>query len=171
MQSKPQEIANSSSIKTQIGVNKRIEAKVNKALDIYKYLKEGSLAQAIESVAAVHTYKNQKTWVLYRFLDHGAEYYDELMKSPLQAELGDYRDFVGSRLLNVDAIKKLSAAGAPIFDADSMGKTLVYYAAMLRDVSLLRYLRDESFPFDEDPFGQDPLDKCSRTLSVIGNST
>lgn len=124
---------------------------------IYKYLKEGSLAQAIESVAAVHIYENQKTWVLYRFLDHGAEYYDELMKSPLQAELGEYRDFVGSRLLNVDAIKKLSAAGAPIFDADSMGKTLVYYAGMLRDVSLLRYLRDESFPFNEDTFGQDPL--------------
>lgn len=122
-----------------------------------KLINEGQIAAVIEHFSNLPLSDANKNWLFSWILNWDMRFYRELAYSDLMAEELQYFEFDSSRMITLDAVKKLREAGADLLDKDVRGKTFLYYAVKKGDTDLLHYLIEEQFPFSLDNTGEDPL--------------
>ena len=125
--------------------------------DAYELFRNGKVEQAIEHALSASFHETQRQWVMLKLLSFGPEVHPAVFSTPLHNELDDYSELAIWRLLSKPSIESMLDAGAPINYGDRFGKTLVFYAALNRDIELLDYLLDKGVMFHSDALGQDPL--------------
>jgi len=123
----------------------------------YELFRDEKVNQAIEHALSAPFHETQLQWVMLKLLSFGPEIHPAFFSTPLRNELDDYSELAIWRLLNKSSIESMLDAGAPINYGDRFGKTLVFYAALNRDIELLYYLLDKRVMFHTDALGQDPL--------------
>lgn len=121
-----------------------------------KPLRDGNITQVIDYFSTVQLSDANKNWLFSQILMWDMNYYEQLKNSHLLVDEIEYFDF-NTRMLTPDALTKLTNSGATLYDLDSRGKTLLYYAVQKADIGLITFMQDEHYPFSLEPLGQDPL--------------
>ncbi|WP_202942659.1 hypothetical protein [Alteromonas macleodii] len=101
-------------------------------------------------------HKSQYEFVMYKLLMFQTGY-SAIIQSPFWSGINDYNELTFRRLLNSDFIENMSVLGVPIYEPDTYGKSLVYYAASKHDAELISYLFENNVQFIGSNEGQDPL--------------
>jgi len=128
----------------------------------YRLFNAGKPDEAIASILSTPFRTDQKQWLLWRTVLSGRKYVNEIVNSKLMLEPLQYGLYKRSPGLKRQFIEQLHQAGANIDQPDEKGKSLVFYAAEMREPDALKYLYENQFTYHFSELGKDPLDVALR---------
>jgi len=125
--------------------------------EIYGKVGQSTIFEIIDEVLSLGLSDKENSYVVIQLLGFDSSYFHELKNSGLMTKELSYSDYRRFGFLNLRNIEPLYESGANLTLIDEYGKTLVYYAAKNRDLALLKYMREENFPYQLSNSGEDPL--------------
>lgn len=141
----------------------------------YMFFKDGNAQQGIDLIMTEEVHASQYEFVMYKLLGF-QKGYSTVIQSPFWVGLDDYNDLITWGLLNSNFIENMLLLGVSLYALDTYEKSLVYYAALKRNVELIDYLFDNNFQYTGSDLGQDPLhialnvSKNNRSLESVENT-
>lgn len=124
---------------------------------IFRNVGETSIFDVIDEVLALGLSDEENNYAAIQLLQFDASYFDELKSSGLMAQEPSYYVYKIFKLIKLQDVRALYESGANLMSVDEYGKTLLYYAAIKRDIALIKYMSEESFPYQLSELGEDPL--------------
>lgn len=153
-------------------LSRTLHEKINAS---FMFFEDGNAQQGIDLIMTERVHASQYEFVMYKLLGFQKDY-STVIQSPFWVGLNDYNDLNTWGLLNSDFIESMLLLGVSLYDLDTYGKSLVYYAALERNVELISYLFDNNFQYTGSDLGQDPLHialnvgKNNRSLESVENT-
>lgn len=137
---------------------------------IFGKLGKSTIFEIIDEVLALGLSEKENNYVVIQLLQFDSSYFSELKSSGLMIQEPSYSMYETFRLIKLKYIKSLYESGANLTSMDEYGKTLVYYAVKNSDFALLKYIREERFPYKLGEIGEDALHVVLKEQSLSSST-